>query len=138
MNLAYVWIYLSSVIVFVLVDSVWLKSMTQVFYQPRIGHLLSDKPNMLAAAVFYLFYLFALCVLVIYPQLKAHAPLWQFFAMGALIGLMAYGTFDFTALALFKNYSTSAALVDFAWGGIITGTVAVSVGGLGYKFGWLV
>lgn len=137
MNLAYLWIYLSSVMVFVVIDGIWLKTMTQAFYHPRIGHLLAETPNMLAAAAFYLFYIFALCVLIIYPQVKAQAPLWQLFALGALIGLMAYGTYDFTVLALFKDYSTTAALVDFVWGGFITGTIAVSVGWLSHKFGWL-
>lgn len=137
MNLAYIWVYLTAATVFVVVDGIWLKTMTQAFYHPRIGHLLTDTPNMLAAAMFYLFYIFALCVLIIYPQVKIQAPLWQLFALGGLIGLMAYGTYDFTALALLKDYSTSAALVDFVWGGFVTGTVAVSAGWLSYQFGWL-
>lgn len=137
MTLSYLWIYLSSVVVFIVVDGIWLNIMTSRFYHPRIGHLLSDTPNMLAAAAFYLFYIFALCVLVIYPQVKSVAPLWQLFILGSLIGLMAYGTYDFTALALLKNYSTSAALVDFIWGGLVTGMVTVVVGWLSYQCGWL-
>lgn len=31
------------------------------FYRPDSGALLSDKPNMLAASIFYLFYVLAAC-----------------------------------------------------------------------------
>lgn len=137
MTLSHIWIYLSSVLVFLVVDGIWLKVMTSRFYAPRVGHLLSESPNMLAAAGFYLFYIFALCILVIYPQVKMGAPLWQLFVLSGLIGFMAYGTYNFTALALLKDYSTSAALVDFVWGGFVTGVIGLVVGWLSYHVGWL-
>ena len=116
--LNYLWVYLIAVMVFLGIDAVWLKTMTQRFYAPRIGHLLSESPDMTAAGVFYLFYVFALCVVVIYPQLKAHASLAVLAGYGVVIGLMAYGTYDFTSLALLKGYDKTAALVDFIWGGL--------------------
>lgn len=135
--MGYVWTYLTAVVLFLGIDSVWLKTMTGSFYQPRIGHLLAAEPNMVAAGVFYLFYLLALCVIVLYPQIKAGASLGQIFFLGGMIGLMAYGTYDFTCLALFKGYSTSAALVDFVWGGLLTATVSTATAWLAYRFGWL-
>jgi len=134
--LNYLWVYLIAVMVFLGIDAVWLKTMTQRFYAPRIGHLLSESPNMTAAGVFYLFYVFALCVVVIYPQLKAHASLAVLAGYGMVIGLMAYGTYDFTSLALLKGYDKTAALVDFIWGGLVTGLTCVIVGVI-YK-NWLV
>ncbi|MDO5770034.1 MAG: DUF2177 family protein [Psychrobacter sp.] len=135
--MGYVWTYLTAIVLFLGIDSVWLKTMTGTFYAPRIGHLLADKPNMAAAGVFYLFYLFALCVIILYPQIKAGASLGHIFMLGALIGLMAYGTYDFTCLALFKDYDTTAALVDFVWGGVLTGTISVATAWLATRFGWL-
>ena len=129
--------YLTATVVFLGIDAVWLTTMKSRFYEPRIGHLLAGETNMVAAGAFYLFYLFALCVLVLYPQIKAGSSLSTIFLLGGLIGLMAYGTFDFTSLALFKNYSVSAALVDFAWGGILTGTVSVITAWAARYFGWL-
>ena len=52
-----------------------------------------------------------------------------------VIGLMAYGTYDFTSLALLKGYDKTAALVDFIWGGLVTGLTCVIVGVI-YK-NWL-
>ena len=135
--MGYVYIYLAAVAIFLGIDSVWLKTMTGLFYEKRIGHLLADEPNMIAAGVFYLFYLLALCIIILYPQIKAQASLVHIFLMGALIGLMAYGTYDFTSLALYKGYTLDTALVDFVWGGLLTGTVSAIVAWLAYRFHWL-
>ena len=123
--------------IFLGIDAVWLKTMTGLFYEKRIGHLLADEPNMIAAGVFYLFYLLALCIIILYPQIKAQASLGHIFLMGGLIGLMAYGTYDFTSLALYKGYTLDTALVDFVWGGLLTGTVSAIVAWLAYRFHWL-
>ena len=135
--MGYVYIYLAAVAIFLGIDAVWLKTMTGLFYEKRIGHLLADEPNMIAAGVFYLFYLLALCIIILYPQIKAQASLGHIFLMGALIGLMAYGTYDFTSLALYKDYTLDTALVDFVWGGLLTGTVSAIVAWLAYRFHWL-
>ena len=135
--MGYVYIYLAAVAIFLCIDAVWLKTMTGLFYEKRIGHLLADEPNMIAAGVFYLFYLLALCIIILYPQIKAQASLGHIFLMGALIGLMAYGTYDFTSLALYKGYTLDTALVDFVWGGLLTGTVSAIVAWLAYRFHWL-
>lgn len=135
--MGYVYIYLAAVAIFLGIDAVWLKTMTGLFYEKRIGHLLADEPNMIAAGVFYLFYLLALCIIILYPQIKAQASLGHIFLMGGLIGLMAYGTYDFTSLALYKGFTLDTALVDFAWGGILTGSVSAIVAWLAYRFHWL-
>ncbi|ABE74514.1 MULTISPECIES: DUF2177 family protein [Psychrobacter] len=135
--MGYIYIYLASLVIFLGIDAVWLKTMTGLFYEKRIGHLLAEQPNMTAAGVFYLFYLLALCIIILYPQIRSNAPIHHIFLLGALIGLMAYGTYDFTSLALYKGFTLDTALVDFAWGGILTGSVSAIVAWLAYRFHWL-
>ena len=135
--MGYVFVYLAAVVIFLGIDAVWLKTMTGLFYEKRIGHLLADEPNMVAAGVFYMFYLFALCILILYPQIKAGSSIGYIFLLGGLIGLMAYGTYDFTSLALYKGFTLDTALVDFVWGGLLTGTVSAIVAWLAYQFNWL-
>lgn len=133
----YISIYLSAVVIFLAIDAVWLKTMTELFYEKRIGHLLSDESNMGAAGAFYMFYLLALCIIILYPQIKASASLGHIFLLGGLIGLMAYGTYGFTSLALYKGFTMDMALVDFAWSGLLTGTVSTIIAWLAYRFHWL-
>ena len=136
--MSYIFVYLTAVVIFLGIDAVWLKTMKGAFYDERIGHLLADEPNMVAAGVFYMFYILALCILILYPQIRAGASVSYIFFLGALIGLMAYGTYDFTNLALYKGFTLDTALVDFAWGGLLTGSVSAIVASLAYRFNWLV
>ena len=39
---------------------------------------------------------------------------------GALLGLIAYGTYDMTNLATLKNWSLSVSIVDMLWGTVLT------------------
>ncbi len=38
-----------------------------------------------------------------------------------ILGLIIYGVFDFTNLAIFENYSLKLGLIDMLWGGILFG-----------------
>jgi len=46
------------------------------------------------------------------------------------LGLIIYGTFDFTNYTMFKNYDLSVAIMDTLWGGILFAmtTVIYSIG----------
>ena len=45
--------------------------------------------------------------------------------VAAFFGLVAYGTFDLTCLALIKGFTLKAAALDMAWGAFAT-TIAAS------------
>ena len=57
------------------------------------------------------------------PALKADAPLQALFA-GALLGAMAYGTYEFTNYATLTRWSLQMVAVDVAWGAVLTGVSA--------------
>jgi uncharacterized membrane protein len=41
----------------------------------------------------------------------------------ALLGITTYGVFNFTNMAIFDKYDVNVALIDTAWGGILTASV---------------
>jgi uncharacterized membrane protein len=92
---------------------------------------------MSAAAGFYLFYVLALLILVIVPQLRSGAGLGKVFLLGAVAGAMAYGTYDFTNLAVMKGWSLKVTLGDLAWGTLLTGTVSTISVAIARKMQWL-
>lgn len=47
------------------------------------------------------------------------------FLKGALMGLVVYGVFDLTNLAILKNYPVIFAFADIAWGTFVFGTVTL-------------
>ncbi len=116
--------YLSALLSMLLIDAVWLTLMVKRFYTPRIGHLMSSSVSYAPAVAFYLIYVAGLTFLVLYPALREQWSLREVFARGAVIGLLAYATYDLTNQATLKNWPISITLMDMAWGAFITAAVA--------------
>ncbi|MEC7118495.1 MAG: DUF2177 family protein [Pseudomonadota bacterium] len=135
--MAYLFVYLVALTLFLGIDYVWLTQMVERFYRPEIGALMRDQPNMLAAGGFYLFYILALMILVIVPQLRQGGSLGRVFALGTIAGAFAYGTYDFTNLATLEGWTLKMTLGDLAWGTVLTGTVSVGTVAIARCFGWL-
>ena len=46
--------------------------------------------------------------------------------LGAVFGLCAYGTYDLTNLATLKGWPPGIAMLDLAWGAVLTGLSATA------------
>lgn len=126
-------LYVITTIAFFAVDFVWLSTATSRVYQPYLGDLLSPKPNLAVAGVFYLFYVVGLIALAVVPGLKEGALLgavWR----GALFGLLAYATYDLTNLATIQGWAWQVSVIDMIWGTALNSIIAA----VGYFAGrWL-
>jgi uncharacterized membrane protein len=112
-----------TIVGFLAIDGVWLATMTAAFYKPRLGGLLLDKPDLVPALVFYLVYCAGVVGLAVRPALQSGEwidALWR----GALLGLVAYGTYDLTNQATLKGWSLELTIVDMIWGTVLTGAAA--------------
>lgn len=117
--------YLSTAIVFLGLDYLWLSKVAIGFYRSRIGDLLLAQPNFMAAGAFYLFYVGGVVYFAVMPSLNGGS--WTgALVSGAILGLIAYGTYDMTNLATLKNWSVAVSAVDMAWGAFLTGISAVA------------
>ncbi len=118
----------SLILLFLLaIDSIWLKLMAGRFYARHIGSLMADKPKKAPAAFFYLIYALGLALLVVMPAIQGDFNLLKTFLFGALLGLVAYGTYDLTNQATLKEWPWAVTLVDLARGALLTGVVSVAV-----------
>ncbi len=108
---------------FLAIDAVWLGLVAPKFYRKHIGDLLADKPNLVAAAVFYVLYMIGVVVFAINPALEEDS-LQRALGLGALLGLVMYATYDLTNQATLKIWSTKVTVVDMIWGSLITATVS--------------
>ena len=118
--------YVSMLIFMLVVDIIWLSVIAKPIYQQGIGHLMAAKPNLIFAALFYLVYVFGLLRFAIKPN-RAWAGVKQTFFAGASVGLFVYASYDLTNLALLKDWPLDLALLDTAWGTVLSGITA-SVG----------
>lgn len=118
--------YLTTAVVMVLIDLIWLGVIAKPMYQAGIGHLMAEKPNVAAAISFYALFPVGLMIFAILPE-SANAG-WQRTALlGALFGFFTYATYDLTNLATLKNYPLQLALIDILWGSLVS-AIAASAG----------
>ena len=106
-----------------LIDMAWLGAVAKNFYRTQLGHLMRPDVLWVPAVLFYLIYVAALVVIVIWPAIERQS-LTRAIAFGALFGLAAYAAYDLTSLALMKDFPVAVAVVDLAWGAVLTGGVA--------------
>jgi uncharacterized membrane protein len=117
--------YIATAIVFLGLDALWLSRVALGMYRRELGGLLLDKPNLAIAGVFYLLFVAGIVLLAIFPALNGGTWV-NALLMGAVLGLVAYGTYDITNLATLKGWSTSLALIDLTWGTVLTAVSATA------------
>ncbi len=119
----YVISYFLIFIIFVVIDMVWLMGVARSTYVAEMGSLMKKSPNLLAAAIFYALYALGLLVFAVKPGLEGASWAWAG-ALGAGLGAVAYGTYDFTNLAVIEGYGWRIALIDLAWGTTVSAVTA--------------
>lgn len=115
--------FLVAFITFLAIDGIWLTLIAKDFYAKNLGFLMAKNPNLLAAGIFYLIYIFTLVFFVISPALQKNS-LSAAILTGALFGLCAYATYDLTNLATIKDWPLLVTVVDLLWGTFLSGSVA--------------
>ncbi len=114
-------------------DLVWLGVVAKDFYRRYLPTLLRPDVRWGPGLLFYLIYVAALVVFVVQPAIERQS-LGRAVALGAFFGVTAYATYDLTSLALIRDFPTLVAVVDIAWGALLTAAAA----GVGYAVGRLI
>ena len=126
-------LYIACAVTFFALDFVWISIATPRLYKPYLGSLLAEKPNLGVATAFYLIYVVGLILLAVLPGLRGGSlvgAVWR----GALLGLLAYATYDLTNLATIQGWAWQVSAADLVWGTALNATVAAA----GYLAGlWL-
>lgn len=119
----YVFAYLGAGLTFAVIDAVWLTTMVNRLYRPVIGPIMADKPDMTAAVIFYLISIAGTVFLAIDPALREGS--WtRALLNGAVLGFIAYATYDLTNQATLNVWSWKLTITDIIWGTTLTGLSA--------------
>lgn len=113
--------YAATLVVFAAIDLAWIALVMAGLFRKHLGDILLDRPRLGAAAAFYLVYIAGILVLAV-----AQSQSWkQALAMGAVLGVVAYATYDLTNRATLKPWPLDVAMLDIAWGGFMTAIAAL-------------
>ncbi|MGJ7578716.1 DUF2177 family protein [Variovorax sp. RHLX14] len=117
--------YLSTALVFLVLDAVWLTVMADRLYRPALGSIMLERFSPAPAVIFYVIYMVGVVVFAVAPSLVSGR--WTTaLALGALLGLMAYATYDLTNQATLKNWSWTVTIADLCWGTFVTAVAAAA------------
>ncbi|HOX95990.1 MAG TPA: DUF2177 family protein [Candidatus Woesebacteria bacterium] len=130
--LQYIKIYLFSLPVYLLIDGLWLTVIAKGFYAKHLGFLMTDKPNWVAAGIFYLSYVVGLIIFAVAPALKDNS-LMRAVVLGGLFGMFCYATYDLTNLATVKGFPWFVAVIDIIWGISVSVFMAIVGFAIGQK-----
>ena len=120
-----VWAYMGALLAFLVLDGLWLGVLMSSTYKELLGSLMLAQPKWGPAIVFYLMYVLGVVFFVVLPAL-ARASARRAALAGAFFGLVAYGTYDMTNWATLQGWSAQLALMDMAWGGLLTCLASLS------------
>ncbi|MGF1641265.1 MAG: DUF2177 family protein [Rhodospirillales bacterium] len=110
---------------FLIADLLWIGVVARSFYRRRLARWLAERINRGAALLFYALYVVGIVVLAVGPALQA-GSLQSAAGRGALLGLVAYGTYNLTNLATVRDWPPAVAVVDLGWGTAVTTAAAVA------------
>lgn len=112
--------YCSALCVLLLIDGLWLGLLMGPLYARYLGNLLLEQPRWLPAILFYLLYALGLLVFAIVPGLRARS--WRTTVrLAALLGLVAYGTYDLSNYATLQGWPLALTFIDIVWGAVLSG-----------------
>lgn len=116
-------LYVSTLVIFLAIDVVGISQMIRPVFERHVGDMLADPFRLGPAVAFYAAYIVGVLYFVSLPALAEGRPM-QALVNGALIGLMCYGTYEFTNLATLRGWSYQQVALDTVWGGFLTGVAA--------------
>jgi uncharacterized membrane protein len=119
----WIWAYLAGLLVLTVLDGVWLGFVARDFYQREMAAVAAESFRKVPAVLFYLGYPVGVMALALNPLPDT---LGTAMARSALVGLVAYGTYDLTNLATLKHWSVQLACMDTVWGVVISAAIGAA------------
>jgi uncharacterized membrane protein len=113
-------LYASTAIIFLLIDLIGLRYLVKPVFDRHVSHLFADPFRMGPATLFYFGYVAGILWFVSAPALRSNDPAAALIS-GAVLGFLAYGTYEFTNYATLRDWSSQQVIVDTLWGGALTG-----------------
>jgi len=111
--------YFSALLVFLICDGIWLGQLMGASYRTWLGPLMRERVLLGPAIAFYLLYGIGIVVFGVLPGLRRYR-LTHAAGRSALLGLMTYGAYNLINLATLQGWPTQLALVDLAWGVVLS------------------
>ncbi|RBI70598.1 DUF2177 domain-containing protein [Roseovarius sp. TE539] len=110
-------------LIFLVADAVMLSTVIRSIFAQHLADTLREGIRPLPAALFYLVYMGGVVWFAGWPALRDGTPA-KAFVNGAILGFVAYGTYELTSWTVMRDWHPSMVAVDMAWGATLTAVAA--------------
>ena len=114
---------LATGLIFLIADAVMLTTVLKPLFERHVGHMLLGGIRPVPAALFYLLYMGGVIWFAGLPALRDGTP-HTALLNGAILGLVAYGTYELTSWTVMRDWHPAMVAVDMAWGTALTALAA--------------
>ncbi len=123
--------YLCVLPIFLMLDLLWLGVIMKGFYDNELGELArrhgeAFAPRWGAAILVYLLIPGGI-VLFVRPILGAQSTILDALTWGAIFGLVVYGVYDLTNLAVLERWTILMTVADILWGAALCAATAAAM-----------
>lgn len=116
--------YFAAGAMLLVLDLAWLHFVMRDVFRSTVGDAALHEVRLLPAAIFYVGFVAALVYFAVVPAIESTSMMTAM-GCGALLGLLAYGTYDLTNMATLKPWSWSLVALDVGWGTLVSGLSAL-------------
>ncbi|WP_104017969.1 DUF2177 family protein [Roseovarius nitratireducens] len=110
-------------LIFLVADAVMLSKVIRPIFAQHLAETLREGIRLLPAALFYLVYMGGVVWFAGWPALRDGTPATAF-VNGAILGFVAYGTYELTSWTVMRDWHPLMVAVDMAWGATLTAVAA--------------
>ena len=125
--------YLAAGLSFGALDAAWLSWAGKRLYRPALGDLLAPSFRPAPAIVFYLAYVAAVVWFAVRPGMDQGIGCAAL--NGAMLGAIAYATYNLTNQATLRHWPVHVTLIDIAWGAFATAAASAAACWATVRFG---
>ncbi len=110
-------------LIFLIADAVMLPRVIKPLFERHLGDAILESPRPLPAVLFYALYMAGVIWFAGWPALQAGVP-GAALLNGALLGLVAYGTYELVSWTVMRDWRPTMVAADMAWGTALTAVSA--------------
>ncbi|KNX39922.1 hypothetical protein ROTO_35440 [Roseovarius tolerans] len=110
-------------VIFLIADAIMLSTVMKPLFAQHLGETLREGIRPLPAVLFYLIYMAGVVWFAGWPALRDGTPVTAL-VNGAILGLVAYGTYELTSWTVMRDWHPSMVVADMAWGATVTAVSA--------------
>ena len=110
-------------VAFLVADALMLGFVLGPVFRNHLGDSLADGLRLGPAIAFYLLYMAGLTYFAGLPALRDGTAM-SALINGAVLGLVAYGTYELTSWTVMRDWHPQMVMMDMAWGAVVSGISA--------------